>query len=255
MDREDGIRKSWLRLCRDPRTTSDLLEKAAYWESINDSECYDIRLSVARHRATSSDLLSKLIMIKHLPIQVAVAGHSNLSEKTAGKILRSQIRELRRALAGNPKIPYYAMEKLSKDFQDVRIRLAKNPSIPAAIMKQMAEEKDPYIRLSLARNPCLNTTTLEQLSQDEDTEVRMAVVSHPATPLKGLTQMTGDRSPRVREVVFIRAKEDFPNEVALFEALASGASVLAQNARAHLEQLLAAQHGDESTEEEEHASG
>ncbi len=250
MGRDDGLFKSWMRLCRDPRSTSDLLEKAAYWESINDPGSYEIRLAVSQHRATSSELLGKLIMIKHLPIQVAVAGHENLSEKTAGKILKSQIRELRRALAGNPKIPLYAMEKLAKDFKDVRVRLAKNPAIPSSIMKRIAGENDPYIRLSLARNPNLHTTFLEQLSRDRDVEVRLAVVKHRATPLPGLREMAGDPSAKVREAVFARAQDDFPTDVELFRALATGSSVLAQEAEAHLERLLAAEHNEQQNEQQ-----
>ncbi|MDJ0835338.1 MAG: hypothetical protein QNK37_02415 [Acidobacteriota bacterium] len=250
MARDDELWKSWMRLCKDPRTSAELLEKAAYWESINDPNHYEIRLAIARHRTTTSDLLTKLSMIKHLAIQISVAGHPNLSEKTAVKILKSQLRELRRALAGNPKIPLFVMEKLAKDYKDVRVRLAKNVAIPRSLMMKIASERDPQIRIALTKNQSLHHSILERLSKDKDVAVRLAVVDSESIPISGLREMAGDPSDKVREAVFNRAMDDFPTDVELFRILAKGKkSVLAQDAKAHLDHLLTAEHVEAVSEE------
>jgi len=244
MSNDDELWKSWMRLCVDPRTAGDLVEKAAYWESINTPNDYKIRLAVSKHGATSGDLLAKLLMIKYLPIQIAVAGHNNLSEKTAIKILRTQVRDLRRALAGNPKIPYYVMERLARDFDDVRMRLAKNPSIPLKLMSGFASEPDIHMRLALASNPSLHFSILESLSKDKAVEVRLAIVKHPRIPIGGLCEMARDKSNKVREAVFSRGMDDFAQEIELFHALSKGKSIVAQDARARIEVLLEAQNED-----------
>ena len=255
MARDVEMLKSWMRLCKDPRTTADLLEKAAYWESINDSHHYDIRLSIARHRATPTDLLTKLSMIKHLAIQISVAGHPNLSEKTAIKILKSQLRELRRALAGNPKIPLFVMEKLAQDYKDVRVRLARNAAVPRSLQLKILNERDPEIRVSLARNKNLHTSVLERLSKDKDVAVRLSVVEHERIPPGGLLEMVKDPSDKVREAIFNRAMKDFPTDIELFRALAKGKTLLAQDAKAHVANILVAEHVDAMTEDLEEEMG
>ncbi len=239
MGKPEELLKSWLRLCHDPRTTADLLEKAAYWESINRPKEYAIRLAVAKHRSTSSDVLAKLSMIKQLPIQIAVAAHGNLSEATAMKILKLQVRELRRALAGNPKIPIFVMKKLAHDFTDVRIRLARNPAIPLVIMKRFAGETDEKIRIALCQNRRLHTSILERLSRDKVAEIRIAVVEHPDMPAAGLKQMAEDPSEQVRAAVFAKAMTDYSDDQAIFKALAKFKNTeIGQDAKKHIDFLI-----------------
>ncbi len=238
MSSPEEMKKSWMRLCKDPRTSVELLENAAYWESINQPRVIEIRLAVARHRSTPSELLTKLSMNNNLAIQIAVAGHPNLSESTAGKLLRKHLRELRRALAGNPKAPLFVMEKLSKDFKDVRIRLARNPGLPFKIMKRMAYQKEPEVRISLAENTNISQALLEMLSRDKEESVRAKVAQHYKIPLGGLKALAVDASQKVRQGVFERALEEYPTNKGLFEALTKvKPSLLAQQAQDQLNML------------------
>ena len=236
--KDNEMQKSWIRLCRDPRTTVDLLENAAYWESINSPKCFDIRMTVARHRSTSSELLATLSMVNHLPLQITVAGHENLSESTAGDLMRKQLRELRKALATNPKIPLFVMEKLSRDFKEVRMQLGRNPGLPTSIMKRMVVHKEWEVRSALAQNPSAPQKLLATLSQDKDERVRTFVAVHVNLPLAGLRQLAEDPASGVREVVLERALEEYPADRSLFQALAKvKPSTIAQAADAHLEAL------------------
>lgn len=238
MSSAEEMRKSWMRLCKDPRTTVALLENAAYWESINQPRTVEIRLAVARHRSTPSELLTKLSMTNNLSIQIAVAGHPNLSEATAGKLLKKHLRELRRALAGNPKAPVFAMEKLTRDFKDVRVRLAKNPSLPPKLMKRLAGQKEWEVRMAVAQNSNIHSSLLELLSRDKDESVRAKVAQHYKTPVGGLKALAVDASQKVREIVFERALEEYPSNKSLFEALTKvKPSLLAQQAQDHLKML------------------
>lgn len=235
---QEEMVQSWMRLCKDPRTAVDLLENASYWESINLPRQFIIRMAVAKHRSTSSDLLTKLSMVNYLPLQIAVAGHPNLSEATAGKMMQKQLRELRKALAGNPKIPEFVMERLCRDFKDVRACLARNPKLPVKYMKVLATHKEREVRVGLARNPYLAVSVLEKLSKDADDTVRMAVAYHQRLPMAGLRALAADPSNQVREVIFERAQEDYPYERSIFEAIAAHkSSLLAQQAEDHLRKL------------------
>lgn len=230
--------KSWMRLCRDPRTPVELLEKAAYWESINTPDQYELRLAVAKHRSSPADLLAMLSMCKNLAIQIAVAGHGNLSEAVAGKLLRSRLRQLRRTLAANPRIPFFAMEKLSRDYEDVRASLARNPSLKPSIMARLARERSLKVRQAVAGNSGIPQALLEKLSRDKDASVRLLVARHPHTPFQGLKALASDADSDVRQEVFERAMEEYPTEKAIFQALSSFPnSVLAQEARKYLEQM------------------
>lgn len=238
MTSSEEMVKSWMRLCKDPRTSSDLLENAAYWESINTPRKFEIRLAIARHRSAPSELLTKLSMVNFLPLQIAVAGHPNLSEATAGKILKHHLRELRRALAGNPKIPIFAMEKLAKDFVDVRVRLAKNAALTTKLMTFLARQKEREVRISLAQNPAISTKILEILSRDKEEDVRATVAHHIKVPLVGLRLLAEDKSHKVREVVLERALEEHRKDRPIFEALMKiRPSLLAQQAEDHLYEL------------------
>ncbi|CAM2067321.1 hypothetical protein SCOR_18220 [Sulfidibacter corallicola] len=231
--------KSWLRLCADPRSSAEQLENAAYWESINQPSEFQIRLAVSKHRSTSSELLAKLSMVNHLPIQIAVAGHQNLSESTAGHLLRKQLRQLRRALASNPRIPVYVMEKLATDYRDVRLCLARNPAIPRSIQSVLAREKDKNVRMTLAKNLKLSVGILERLSKDKVAEVRAMVAAHPNVPLAGLRAMGADRSQVVREAVFDRGIQEFSDDIPLFRELTKiKPSSVAQKAQEHLDYLI-----------------
>lgn len=235
MPSEAELVKSWLRLCHDPRTSAEQLENAAYWESINRAHEYQIRLAVAKHRSSPTELLAKLAMINWLPIQIAVAGHQNISETTAGMLLRKQFRELRRALAGNHKVPIFVMDKLSRDFTDIRIRLSRNPAIPPKIQLRLAKEKDSKIRLALTQNRKLHIKILERLSKDQIPDIRAGVAGHPNIPLAALIQMASDKSDLVRGVILDRAMEEYQNEVELFRALAkAGKGETASKAKEHL---------------------
>ena len=255
MTKSEEMVKSWLRLCNDPRTSIELLENAAYWESINQPQDYHIRLAVARHRSAPAELLTKLSMVNYLPLQIAVAGHSNLSEVTAGKLMKTHLRELRRALASNTKIPLYVMEKLSRDFADVRARLAKNPNITKAIMKRFALQKDKSVRMALAQNRNLHLSFLELLSKDKEADIRAMVVHHPKVPLSGLRNLALDKSSKVREAVLERGTDEFPGDRALFEALAkTKPSVIAQRAEEQLEILDRRDHASKILEQAEGSS-
>jgi len=238
MTRDDEMLKSWLRLCADPRTTSDLLENASYWESINYPESYSVRLATARHRSTNSELLAKLSLINHLPIQIAVAGHPNLSEETAGKLLRGHLRELRRALASNPKIPFFVMNKLSRDFKDVRVALARNTSLPRALMQRLSRQREYEVRAALAANRSLIFDLMENLSQDQHENVRAAIAMREDLPVSGLRQLAKDKAAKVREAVLERSLEDYPFDREIFKAIAKfKPSLLAQRAAEHLQSL------------------
>lgn len=219
MSKTEELLKSWMRLCTDPRTSCEQLENAAYWESINCPKDYDIRLAVAKHRNTTSEVLAKLAMVKHLPVQIAVAGHGNLAESTATKLLKFQLRELRRALAGNPKIPFFVMQKLARDFADVRMRLAKNPALPLSIMRDLAKAKNPNIRLALSQNRRLNPAIMERLGSDLDVEVRCSIVEHPDMPLAGLRHMALDKNTSVKQSVLARIANDFGNDKSVLKVL------------------------------------
>ena len=213
-DKKEELVKSWIRLCTDPRTPSEQLENAAYWESINQPNDFQIRLAAARHRSASSELLAKLSMTNSLAVQIAVAGHPNLLESTAGKLLRKHLRELRRALAGNPKIP----------------------ALPRNLMAMLMTHKEREVRAALAQNRNIATALLEKLSHDKDELVRATVVQHYKIPLAGLRALALDKSQRVREIIFARALEEFPTDKALFQALSkTRPSLVAQRA----EQVLA----------------
>lgn len=237
---KEELLKSWMRLCTDPRTVSEQLENAAYWESINRPKEYGIRLAVAKHRNTTSEVLAKLAMVKHLPVQIAVAGHGNLAESTATKLMRFQLRELRRALAGNPKIPLFVMQKLAKDYADVRMRLAKNPAIPSSIMKDLAKAKNPNIRMALAQNRRLHPAIMERLGSDLDVEVRCMVVDHPDMPIAGLRHMALDKNTRVKESVLARVSADFESDKSVLNVLietTTPESDLGRMARLRLESI------------------
>ncbi|MCB1049254.1 MAG: hypothetical protein KDC71_01555 [Acidobacteria bacterium] len=235
---EEELVKSWLRLCRDPRTPNEMLEKACYWESISRPAELDIRLAAARNRSASSELLANLANINNLKLQISVAGHPNLSESTAGKLMKTQLRELRRALASNPRIPLYVMKKLARDFEDVRSRLARNPGIPVSIMVDMTKEKSILVRRSLASNPNLHGKILEFLSQDKDADVRKAIAMHDKIPSAGLAAMASDPVTSVREAVFEMALKHFPHESKIFETLAGFSDgLVADRARSHLKTL------------------
>lgn len=231
--------KSWVRLVSDPRCSGEQLENAAYWESINQPSETQIRLAVARHRAANGELLAKLSMINHLPIQVAVAAHPNLRESTAGHLLKLQIRELRRALASNPRIPIFVMERLATDFRDVRLALTRNPSLPRQIQGILARERDKKIRLALTKNLKLTVGVLERLSKDKVAEIRASVAGHPNVPLAGLRAMGADRSEMVREAVFNRGIQEFSDDIPLFRELTKvKPSPVAMRAQEHLDFLL-----------------
>jgi hypothetical protein len=177
-------------------------------------------------------------MVKHLPLQIAVAAHDNLSESTAAKLMKLQVRELRRALAGNTRIPRFVMHRLSRDYIDVRVRLAKNPAVPLAIMKRFAVESDHTVRISLTRNVHLHTEIMEQLSRDQNEEVRASLTQHPHLPVGGLRAMTQDPSSKVRAAVLERALADFATDQAIFKALAKAKNcATAEAAEVHLNQL------------------
>lgn len=231
--------KSWMRLVSDPRCSGEQLENAAYWESINQPSETQIRLAVARHRAANGELLAKLSMINHLPIQVAVAAHPNLRESTAGHLLKLQIRELRRALASNPRIPVFVMERLATDYRDVRLALTRNPSLPRQIQSLLARERDKKIRLALTKNLKLSVGVLERLSKDKVAEIRASVAGHPNVPLAGLRAMGADRSEMVREALFNRGIQEFSDDIALFRELTKvKPSPVALRAQEHLDFLL-----------------
>jgi len=227
------MEKSWNRLCQDPRTTSELLKKAAYWESINRSSEFAIRRLAARHRAANEDLLATLALVDDLYVKIHVAAHTNLSEATAGKLLKSRIRSLRKSLASNPKIPVFVMNRLARDHEDVRVELARNPKLPRRLMIKMAKESSVAVRLSLARNNRVLPRILEFFSRDKSELVRCAVVSHPGTPLVGLLGMAEDDSPAVRKHVLQRAIEDFPQERVIFERLSRFSNCLSAGIAAH----------------------
>lgn len=237
MERPEELMKSWLRLCADPRTSSELLDNATYWESINSPKEYQIRLAVAKHRSTSADTLAKLSMVKNLKVQIAVAAHNNLSESTAAEMLKTQVRELRRSLAGNPSIPIFVMQRLSRDFEDVRLRLAKNPSLPLQIQQRLMNEVSMTIRIALCQNRRLHPSVMERLSHDADEDVRVVLVDHPDMPRGGLKQMAEDASARVRAAVLARARVDFPEELGIFKALLRQRDSISEGARLHLEGL------------------
>ncbi len=237
MERPEELLKSWLRLCADPRTSGELLDNAAYWESINSPKEYPIRLAVAKHRSTSAETLSKLSMVKNLKVQIAVAAHNNLSESTAAEMLKLQVRELRRSLAGNPSIPIFVMQRLARDFEDVRLRLAKNPALPLQIQQRMMNEVSTNIRLALCQNRRLHPSVMERLSHDAEEEVRVMLVDHPDMPRGGLKEMAEDASVRVRTAVLARARVDFPEELSIYKALMRHRDATAEAARLHLEGL------------------
>lgn len=239
---EEELVKSWLRLCRDPRSAPEQLEKACYWESIARPAVLEIRLAAAHHRAAGADLLANLATINNLKIQIAVAGHPNLSEATANQLARSQLRELRRALAANPRIPLYVMKRLSRDYEDVRLRLARNSSIPEAIMVELFRQKSTTVRRGLASNPCLTLRLMEHLAKDADLEVRRTIARHPSLPLEGLLAMAADAAVQVREAVCERAMTEHAKELRIFAQLAQFQDgLVADRARAQLEILQGAE--------------
>jgi hypothetical protein len=241
---EDELVKSWLRLCRDPRSAPEQLEKACYWESIARPSLLEIRLAAAHHRAASGDLLANLSTINNLRIQIAVAAHPNLSEATANLLARSQLRELRRTLAANPRIPLYVMKRLSRDFEDVRLRLARNTSIPEAIMVELLRQKSSAVRRGLASNPCLTLRLMEYLAKDPDLEVRRMIASHPSLPLEGLLTLAADPAVQVRQVVWERAVAEYARELRVFSQLAQFQDgEVADRARAQIELIQSGQEG------------
>jgi hypothetical protein len=237
MERPEELTKSWLRLCADPRTASELLDNATYWESINTPKEYQIRLAVAKHRSASAETLAKLSMVKNLKVQIAVAAHSNLSESTAAEMLKTQVRELRRSLAGNPSIPIFVMQRLSRDFEDVRLRLAKNTALPLQIQQRLMNEVSKSIRIALCQNRRLHPSVMERLSHDTDEDVRLELVEHPDMPRGGLKQMAEDTSARVRAAVLARARVDFADDVGIFKALMRHRDPTSDGAKLHLEGL------------------
>jgi hypothetical protein len=220
MPSDQELLKSWKRLVSDPRTPGEQLKNAAYWESINFSKQFMIRILVARHRAADSDLLSKLAMIDHLPLQIAVAGHPNITEATAGKLFALQLRELRRALASNPSIPSFVMNKLARDFTDIRSRLARNPAVTLPIMKKFSRDPDRSVRLGLAQNQKCHLKVLQKLSMDRDVEIRCEVAKNPNVHAGGLLKMAEDPEPRVRDAIYHRSMAEFPNSLGIFKHLA-----------------------------------
>lgn len=220
MTSQQELLKSWKRLVSDPRTGGEQLQNAAYWESINFPKQFMIRILVARHRASDSILLGKLAMIDHLPLQIAVAGHPNISESTAGKLFALQLRELRRALASNPSIPTYVMNKLARDFADIRMRLARNSEVTLPIMKKFARDPDRGVRLALAQNQKCHLKVLQKLSMDRDVEIRCEVAKNPNVHAGGLLKMAEDPETRVRDAIFHRCVQEYPNSVGIFKILA-----------------------------------
>jgi len=217
----DEMVKSWLRLAKDPRTSPSDLEKAAYWESLNTPNNFDIRFWVASNPNCQSDLLATLSLVKNLKVLIQVAGHRRLREDTAGKLLKSHLRNLRRSLAANGSIPVYVMTKLAKDFEDVRESLARNPSLVPKLVKQLAHEKNPKIRASLARNTRISIAAFRFLQKDSNAHVRASLVTNHVLPYETLYDLCQDSEEEVRSLCLDKAIEEYPHDLALFEILSS----------------------------------
>jgi hypothetical protein len=235
MKNNDEMVKSWIRLVKDPRTPADVLEKAAYWESLNTPKDFDIRFWVASNPNCHSSTLATLSLVKNLRVLVQVAGHRKLKEETAGKLLKSHLRQLRRSLASNSSIPIYVMKKLSKDYEDVRECLARNPALSPELIKTLAYEKNPKIRAALARNPSISIGAFRFLRKDKQTIVRAHLISNLALPYEILHSMAEDPEEIIRAGCLDRALDEYPNDLSFFEKLAEyGDSESGQKAREYL---------------------
>lgn len=215
--------KSWVRLASDPRSSSEKLAQAAYWESVNCPRDYRIRSIVARNPATKGDLLAGLSLVKNLSVLIGVAGHRNLTEATAGDLLKSHLRALRISLAANPNIPYYAMKRLARDYEDVREALASNPKLTEDLMKRLVTEKAPKIRMALAKNPNIPLGCFRFLTKDSVTLVRRALLDNPCLPYEILELIAQDSDPEVKKACWKRCQSEFP-EPHLLQTLMTGAS-------------------------------
>ena len=219
LKQHDEMIKSWVRLVRDPRTSPDILEKAAYWESLNTPDEFEIRFWVASNPNCESAILGTLSLVKNLRVLIQVAGHRRLREETAGKLLKSHLRQLRKSLASNSSIPLGVMQKLSRDYEDVRECLARNPGIPPEIIKKLAHEKNPKIRASLAKNPRLSLSAFKFLKNDPHVRVRTSLLANIGLPYEILHAMAEDPEEQVRAMCMARAIDECPNDLSIFQKL------------------------------------
>lgn len=174
----------------------------------------EIRASVARNSACSTESLSKLALDSDSWVRVAVAGNSNCSMATLQGLASDSDNSVRRFVAENPATDSNLLLSLSSDFP---AEVASNPSAPKSYLNETSNSKSVETLEALATNPKCPIVTLKSLATSKSVAVRSALADNPSTPDETLTLLAKDKNKDVRLVVAARVS----TPVSILETLAT----------------------------------
>lgn len=196
-----------------------------------------MRLAVAKNKATPSAVLAGLAEDKDLQVRQAVAEHpttpgpiriavlSALGNESNLKVLvavarnpatpatvlealsKLQDRTLLEGVAANPGTLATVLEVLARNVNlGVRMAVACNPATPTATLDALAkdaQEEDEdnvgLVRQCVAGNPATSAATLGMLVRDERWFTRLAIADNPSTPAAAFETLAKDNNTSVRE--------------------------------------------------------
>jgi hypothetical protein len=180
-----------------PYVTLDFLNKSPEFHKASN---WRLRLSIARNKRTSLDVLLQLAEDDSAFVRYAVSHNPNTPHDIAlqaGDPNHFQ-QLLQSGIAGNN---LKQLERLSTSYAvKLRKAVAYNPNTPRRVMEVLVNDRSYQVRRELARNHETPQHLLEALANDRYPCVRVSVAANPTTPRDIKIKLCEDTHRRVQQV-------------------------------------------------------
>lgn len=156
-------------------------------------------LLLARHPATTPELVSALMESRHLGVASEAARHPHLPELWRELLVTSQDVAHREWVAHNPALSQGLVCQLAAQGPaSVAEALATHARLPEKLVADWAHRAHTRVRLALVSRPSLAPEVREVLAGDRESNVRARVAGLPALPEALVHALARDPAPEVR---------------------------------------------------------
>ncbi len=157
------------------------------WVELLDAGPYASSL-IAAHPNSPKEILARLFLIEDTDLRVAILNHTNAPLETINTVIdetdavvvslfcahrgasivrleafaKSNILEILRAVAGNPKTPAHVLESLGRDSDEsVRSVVAQNLATPSELLTALSRDASSEVRAFAFQNPSISDQAFE----------------------------------------------------------------------------------------------
>jgi hypothetical protein len=114
-------------------------------------------------------------------------------EATVARLARNKSTQVRRAAAGNPHCPDWALSVLANERDEgIRLRVGANPSTDTATLRRLAGDRLDAVVTAVAGNVWTPEDVLDQLCDHDSGRVRLALANNVMAPTWVLRRLACD---------------------------------------------------------------